>query len=144
MDYDDMCEMLRILTIPLGPMAADAITALQARIAELEAELSRQNEANDMLAEERDAFWKSQSYWMASQKDEQQRAERAEADLAALVELGKERDYAMEMVNVQDGQIDALRALLKVARDCIYSLDAREIYDDELARIDAALAKGKA
>ncbi len=34
---------------------------------------------------------------------------------------------------------DALRALLKVARDCIYSLDAREIYDDELARIDAAL-----
>ena len=61
-------------------------------------------------------------------------------DLAALVELGKERDYAMEMVNVQDNQIDALRALLKVAQDCIYSLDAREIYADELARIDAALA----
>ena len=61
------------------------------------------------------------------------------ADLAALVELGKERDYAMEMVNVQDNQIDALRALLKVAQDCIYSLDAREIYADELARIDAAL-----
>ena len=34
---------------------------------------------------------------------------------------------------------DALRALLKVAQDCIYSLDAREIYADELARIDAAL-----
>lgn len=62
-----------------------------------------------------------------------------QADLAALVELGKERDYAMEMVNVQDNQIDALRALLKVAQDCIYSLDAREIYADELARIAAAL-----
>ncbi len=34
---------------------------------------------------------------------------------------------------------DALRALLKVAQDCIYSLDAREIYADELARIDGAL-----
>lgn len=38
---------------------------------------------------------------------------------------------------------DALRALLKVAQDCIYSLDAREIYADELARIDAALAEDK-
>ena len=65
--------------------------------------------------------------------------EQLQADLAALVELGKERDYAMEMVNVQDNQIDALRALLKVAQDCIYSLDAREIYADELARIDGAL-----
>ena len=35
---------------------------------------------------------------------------------------------------------DALRALLKVARDCIYSLDAREIYADDFGRIDAALA----
>lgn len=57
--------------------------------------------------------------------------------------LQKERDHALEMVNVQDNQIDALRALLKVAQDCIYSLDAREIYADELARIDAALAKDK-
>ena len=64
-------------------------------------------------------------------------------DLAALVELGKERDYAMEMVNVQDNQIDALRAALQIARSAIYSLDAREIYADELALIDAALAKDK-
>ena len=59
---------------------------------------------------------------------------------ARVAELSSQRDTAMEMVNVQDNQIDALRALLKVAQDCIYSLDAREIYADELARIDAALA----
>ena len=62
---------------------------------------------------------------------------------AEYAKLLAQRDYAMEMVNVQDGQIDALRALLKVARDCIYSLDAREIYADELALIDAALAEGR-
>ena len=64
-------------------------------------------------------------------------------DLAALVELGKERDYAMEMVNVQDNKIDALLSALQIARETIYSLDAREIYDDELALIDAALAEGR-
>ncbi len=53
--------------------------------------------------------------------------------------LQKERDYALEMVNVQDNKIDALRAALQIARSAIYSLDAREIYADELALIDAAL-----
>ena len=53
--------------------------------------------------------------------------------------LQKERDHALEMVNVQDNQIDALRAALQIARSAIYSLDAREIYADELALIDAAL-----
>ena len=57
--------------------------------------------------------------------------------------LQKERDHALEMVNVQDNKIDALRAALQIARETIYSLDAREIYDDELALIDAALAEGR-
>ncbi|MBK8688985.1 MAG: hypothetical protein IPN24_11270 [Betaproteobacteria bacterium] len=47
------------------------------------------------------------------------------------------------MLNVQDNKIDTLRAVLDVARSCIYSLDAREIYADELDRIDAALAGDK-
>ena len=74
--------------------------------------------------------------WEGDARDDREAAD-------AITKLSAERDYAMEMVNVQDGQIDALRALLKVARDCIYSLDAREIYADELALIDAALAEGR-
>ena len=57
--------------------------------------------------------------------------------------LQKERDYALEMVNVQDNKIDKLRSALRIARATIYWLDAREIYDDELALIDAALAGDK-
>ena len=57
--------------------------------------------------------------------------------------LQKERDHALEMVNVQDNKIDALRAALQIACSAIYSLDAREIYADELASIDAVLANGK-
>ena len=137
-DYTELVQRLReqymdtkqMLPNVLCHDSADAITALQARVAELE---RQRNSLQESLERENKMVIKFGK-----------RYERAEADLAALVELGKERDYAMEMVNVQDGQIDALRALLKVARDCIYSLDAREIYDDELARIDAALAKGKA
>ena len=66
---------------------------------------------------------------------------RAERDALQLSVAGF--DAAREMLNVQDNKIDALRALLKVAQDCIYSLDAREIYADELARIDGALAEDK-
>ena len=54
MDYDDMCEMLRLLTIPLGEKAADAIVQLQARVAELEA----------LLVEARDE-WIDPGYRMA-------------------------------------------------------------------------------
>lgn len=48
-------------------------------------------------------------------------------------------DAAREMLNVQDNKIDKLRSALQIARATIYSLDAREIYADELALIDAAL-----
>ncbi len=58
------------------------------------------------------------------------------ADLAALVELGKERDYAMEMVNVQDNQIDALRALLREARAALPDMRHNELLR---AKLDAAL-----
>ena len=57
--------------------------------------------------------------------------------------LQKERDHALEMLNVQDNKIDKLLSALQIARETIYSLDAREIYDDELALIDAALAEGR-
>ena len=62
-------------------------------------------------------------------------------DLAALVELGKERDYAMEMVNVQDNQIDALRALLRQVHSVMNDIPAppypwQEI-EDMLAGKDA-------
>ena len=57
-------------------------------------------------------------------------------DLAALVELGKERDYAMEMVNVQDNQIDALRALLREARAALPDMRHNELLR---AKLDAAL-----
>ena len=63
---------------------------------------------------------------------------RAERDALAAQLTGY--DAAREMLNVQDNKIDTLRAVLDVARSCIYSLDAREIYADELDRIDAALA----
>ena len=68
-------------------------------------------------------------------------------DLAALVELGKERDYAMEMVNVQDNQIDALRALLRECREdwirLAYGASHEDVaaYRDFATRIDAALDK---
>ena len=66
---------------------------------------------------------------------------RAERDALAAQLTGY--DAAREMLNVQDNKIDKLLTVLGVARDCIYSLDAREIYADELARIDAALAGDK-
>ena len=75
------------------------------------------------------------------------------ATVAALCNAYRERDAlaaqltgydaAREMLNVQDNKIDALRSALRIARETIYSLDAREIYDDELALIDAALAEGR-
>ena len=66
---------------------------------------------------------------------------RAERDALAAQLTGY--DAAREMLNVQDNKIDALRAALQIARSAIYSLDAREIYADELASIDAVLANGK-
>ena len=66
---------------------------------------------------------------------------RAERDALQLSVAGF--DAAREMLNVQDNKIDKLRSALRIARSSIYSLDAREIYDDELALIDAALAEGR-
>ena len=60
----------------------EAASALES----LRAENARLNQAADMIAEERDAFLKSQNYWMASAADEKQRAERAEAEVARLKE----------------------------------------------------------
>ena len=54
MNYDDMCEMLRILTIPLGPMAADAITALQARVADLTADILEDGKLRKIAYDQRD------------------------------------------------------------------------------------------
>ena len=66
---------------------------------------------------------------------------RAERDALQLSVAGF--DAAREMLNVQDNKIDKLLSALQIARETIYSLDAREIYDDELALIDAALAEGR-
>ncbi len=66
---------------------------------------------------------------------------RAERDALAAQLTGY--DAAREMLNVQDNKIDKLRSALRIARATIYWLDAREIYDDELALIDAALAGDK-
>ena len=53
-------------------------------------------------------------------------------DLSEIAKLRAERDYAMEMVNAQDNQIDALRALLKEIREQGYRKEMT-------ARIDAEL-----
>lgn len=55
----------------------------EADLAAARDELRCQNEANDMLATERDVAVSSNTYWVASAHDEKRRAKRAESELAA-------------------------------------------------------------
>jgi chromosome segregation ATPase len=94
--------------------AADAITELQARVAELEAE---------------------QATWLASDDLIAQRAERAEADLAA---ARAELDTCRANFIHETQQLAAARALLLEVNARTQGTIAE--YEEYLGRIDAALA----
>lgn len=135
--------------------AADHIEAQAATIAEL-------NSALDMVAAERDAFHKSQDYWMTSASDERLRAERAESALAAaqanaeevtrpldaqmsrlnenLIAANKENRKAAARIEAQAATIAELEETFDTLRgNAKYQQARAERAEDTLAAAQAAL-----
>ena len=119
--------------------------ALQARVAELEPYVSGARCPHcDHLRLENGALQADLAaainQWKADIAERDDAIRTAQDNAAEAERLQKVRDYVLEIINVQDNKIDKLLSALQIARSTIYSLDSGEIYDDELALIDAALA----
>ena len=142
MSYDELVARLKELTDrrywPSSQMrheAADAITALQARVAELEEENAQyrvaKNSAGNIITQRQWNAMKQHRYTAESERDALRH------DIARHVQIAAEQAQEMEKLR-QD--LAAARACLMELRIRLHALGRRPEECYEMSRIDAALA----